>query len=346
MKILVTGGQGFIGSHLVKCLAAAGHDVTVIDSLEEQVHGARIIDSIPPEGVRFQCTRLKWICNTPNCPLQERFDVVFHLAAAVGVGQSQYEINRYTDMNIGDTGYLLDYWVRHPEVRPGRLIVASSMSVYGEGGNVGVIEEDNCIPPNIYALTKYAQERMSLIFGEAYDIPTTCFRFFNTYGEGQALSNPYTGIMAIIAQKLLSHSAPVLFEDGKQTRDFIHVSDIVQGLLLGMLANQEDIQGQVFNLGTGIPHNLLTVSEMMARALGIHIRPNLTHTKRKGDIRHCWADITKAYVVLGFKPKVTLAEGIKGYAEYLKMEYTKTTPVPESGDALTDLVKHGLLTGS
>jgi|SRR5882724_1958374 len=344
MKLLVGGGAGFIGGHLVRALLQQGHAVTVIDSLESQVHGTGCEPINVPEGVRFHPGRIGSLDLYEEHVCKERYDVVFHLAAVVGVGQSQYEIDRYNAMNIGDTGKLLDYWVRHPEHRPGRLIVASSMSVYGEGGNVGVTEDDTCIPPNIYALTKYVQERESLIFGETYDIPTTCMRFFGVYGEGQALSNPYTGVMAIFAQKLLSHSAPVIFEDGKQTRDFIHVSDIVQGLLLGMTASTRAIEGQVFNLGTGVPHNLLTVADLMARALGIHIRPNLTHTKRKGDIRHCWANITKAREILDFCPKITLEAGIRGYAEYLRMEYGKTTPVPAAGDALTDLVKYGLLT--
>jgi len=275
-------------------------------------------------------------------------DVVYHFAASVGVGQSMYEIHSYTDHNNLGTANLLQLLIDRPIQK---LIIASSMSVYGEGlyldrKNVtradvrrdldGVKrrewdpsdEDGNPLTPiptpegktpdlsSIYALSKYDQERMCLIVGKAYGIPTVALRFFNIYGRGQALSNPYTGVLAIFASRLMNDRAPIVFEDGNQLRDFVHISDVVQACRLAL--ENPAAEGGVFNVASGNRYTVRELAHDMAQAMGkSHIQPEITGEYRVGDIRHCFADITRAREVLGYRPKMSLVDGISDLVEWL-----------------------------
>jgi len=342
-KILVTGGAGFIGSFLVDALIARGHEVRVYDALVPQVHGS--MQSLPTymnPGAEFFRGDVR--DRDALAQALQGVEVVYHLAAAVGVGQSMYQIQYYTDVNTLGGAVLLDLLAntRH-HVR--KMIVASSMSIYGEGKyqcpEHGVVyprlreeaqlkardwemkcphcqrdvdllptdEDKPLYPTSIYAITKRDHEEMFLSTGFAYGIPAVALRFFNTYGPRQALSNPYTGVMAIFSGRLLNGQPPVIFEDGKQSRDFIHVQDIVQGLLLAKDRPQAD--NQVFNLGTGISTSILEVADLLSQHLTDgQVRPQVLNQFRAGDIRHCYADVTKARELLGFQPTITLQDGL------------------------------------
>jgi dTDP-L-rhamnose 4-epimerase len=346
MKTLVTGGAGFIGSHLVRALVERGDDVVVLDSLEPQVHG----DTPPdlPDAVELI------VGNVGDPDLADKAlreaDRVVHLAAAVGVGQSMYEIARYTELNTMATARFLERIVAQRPL-PTRLVVASSMSIYGEGeylceehGSVapgprpeeqlltrawemscptcgrvlrpiGTSEAKPVIPTSIYAINKRDHEEMSLVTGAAYGIPTVALRFFNVYGPGQALSNPYTGVAAIFASRLLNRRAPVIFEDGEQTRDFIHVSDIVKGLLLAL--ESDAAAGHAINLGTGRPTSVADVARVISAGMGLDIEAERNEQYRAGDIRHCFADTTRAREVLGFEAQMSFEDGMGQLIEWL-----------------------------
>ena len=351
MKTLVTGGAGFIGSHLVARLAGEGDELVVLDSLEGQVHGNGATDARPPsipDGVEFLHG------DVGDAELVDRalegVDRVVHLAAAVGVGQSMYEIDRYVRTNTLATATFLERLVAHPR-HPRRLVVASSMSIYGEGeyecpehGGIapspraeeqllarqweclcpdcgrelqprGTRETKPLIPTSIYAITKRDHEELCLVTGAAYGIPAVALRFFNVYGPGQALSNPYTGVAAIFASRLLNGRAPVIFEDGRQSRDFIHVSDIVEGILLAL--ESDDAVGSAINLGTGRVSTVDDMARVLSDGLGVEIEPERTSQYRAGDIRHCYADTSRAESLLGFRAAVPLDKGMAELVKWL-----------------------------
>lgn len=347
MRILITGNKGFIGSHLERRLRTEGHEVFGIDSHEVQVHSA--------QGTRGQRVGEVW---RGLSELLKSIDIVYHLAARVGVGQSMYEIADYVSANTLDTAILLE-GLRGSSVK--RLIVASSMSVYGEGSlssnlrhqrprpkymlDRGVWEPDGTPfatpeekPPDltsVYALTKYDQEQLCLMCGEAMDIPTVALRFFNVVGVGQSLNNPYTGVVAIFAGRLLNNKPPIIFEDGNQTRDFVHVSDVVQALLLA-----KELPHGVYNVGTGKRTTINEVARILTYLTGKtgQIKPEITNRYRVGDIRHCWADIRKI-ATHGYKPTVELEDGLEGMRGWLAQQ----TPVDHSSEAIGQLESHGLL---
>jgi dTDP-L-rhamnose 4-epimerase len=339
--ILVTGGAGFIGSHLVDALVAQGHTVRVLDSLVTQVHGPDAKrPAYLPDGVEFIQGDVRDI--DILAPALQGVEVIFHLAAEVGVGQSMYEVVRYVDSNTTGTALLLETIIQGGYAVK-KLIVASSMSIYGEGAyncdtcgrvypqlrsNEQLIRREwemrcpKCnrvvqplptpeskppFPTSIYAITKMGQELMCRSIGRAYGIPTIALRYFNVYGPRQALSNPYTGVVAIFITRLLNSKPPLVFEDGLQSRDFIHVSDIVQASLLAM---DKDIEFGVFNIGTGYPLTVLDVAHALAENLGVDIQPQIVNRFRVGDIRHCYADITRARTMLGYEPQVRFEDGI------------------------------------
>jgi dTDP-L-rhamnose 4-epimerase len=351
--ILVTGGAGFIGSFLVDALLEQGHEVRIYDALVPQVHGA---DQALPDYLNPEAEFIKGDVRDRDALTRalRGIDIVFHLAAAVGVGQSMYQIQHYTEANTLGGAVLLDLLVntRH-SVR--KLLVASSMSVYGEGRyrchTCGVVyprlrteaqlkdrdwgmkcptcgrdveslptdEQKPLLPTSIYAITKRDHEEMFLSTGVAYRIPAVALRFFNTYGPRQALSNPYTGVMAIFSSRLLNGQPPVIYEDGLQSRDFIHVSDIVQGLLLAMERPEGDYE--VFNLGTGVPTSIAEVAEMLAQKLTDgQVEPQIQNQYRSGDIRHCYADLTKARDLLGFEPRISLQDGIEDLLAWVRAQ--------------------------
>ncbi|HEX4496873.1 MAG TPA: NAD-dependent epimerase/dehydratase family protein [Thermoanaerobaculia bacterium] len=346
--ILITGGAGFVGSHLADELLAHGYRVRALDDLSEQVHGpaAGRPAYLDPE-VELQVGDVRDPAAVRRA--LQGVDAVFHLAARVGVGQSMYEIARYTSVNNLGTAVLLEALIERPV---GRLVVASSMSLYGEGmfrdadGNrvaggerhrdrlrardwevrdalgrpLTPVPTPESKPPNlssVYALSKYDQERLCLITGGAYGLPTVALRFFNIYGSRQALSNPYTGALAIFASRLLNGNRPLLFEDGGQRRDFVHVSDIARACRLAL--EVEGAAGQVLNIGSGRHLSVLEVARAMAAALGRpEIEPEVTGSHRAGDIRHCFADVTLAGQILGYEPAMPFEQGLLTLASWLQ----------------------------
>ncbi len=347
-RILITGGAGFIGSHLADELIEKGYQVRALDNLAEQVHGA---EAGRPSYLHPDVELLRGDVCDPEAvrPALDGVDAVFHFAAVVGVGQSMYEIARYTEVNNLGTAVLLEALAKKP-VR--RLVVASSMSIYGEGlyrnarGElVTGLDRDReqlkahdwevrdlggeALTPvptpetkaptlsSVYALSKYDQERMCLMIGRAYDIPTVALRFFNVYGTRQALSNPYTGVLAIFASRLLNGNPPLIFEDGRQMRDFVHVSDVTRACRLALEVGAAD--GQVFNIGSGRQYTVLEIARAMAEVTGREdLVPEVTGKYRVGDIRHCFADITLARKILGFKPQMPLEQGLVELASWLE----------------------------
>jgi len=367
MRTLVTGGAGFIGTHLVRALVERGDEVVVLDSLGPQVHG----DTQPdlPAGVELI------VGNVGDRDLAMRAlegaERVVHLAAAVGVGQSMYEIARYTELNTMATARFLEYVVAQRPM-PVRMVVASSMSIYGEGeylceehGRVapgprpeeqllarawetacptcgrelkplGTSEAKPLIPTSIYAINKRDHEEMALAFGHAYGLPSVALRFFNIYGSRQALSNPYTGVAAIFASRLLNGRAPVIFEDGEQSRDFTHVSDIVQGILLAL--ESDSAVGNAVNLGTGRPTSVAQVAQVISAGMGLEIEPILNQQYRAGDIRHCFADPTQARELLGFEAATTFEDGMSELVEWLQDQEAED----KVDDATQELAARGL----
>jgi dTDP-L-rhamnose 4-epimerase len=367
MKTLVTGGAGFIGSHLVRELVARGDEVVVLDSMEEQVHNGAPADL--PDAVELI------VGNVGDAALADRAlagcDRVVHLAAAVGVGQSMYEIARYTELNTMATARFLERLVAARPL-PARLVVASSMSIYGEGeyscaahgrqsppprpeeqllarewelfcpecgerlDPVATTERKPLLPTSIYAINKRDHEEMSLVTGAAYGIPTVALRFFNVYGEGQALSNPYTGVAAIFASRLLNGRAPMVFEDGEQSRDFTHVSDIVAGIL-GALES-DTAPGHAINLGTGRSTSVARVAEVLGEGIDVDAKPEFNQRYRAGDIRHCYADIGRAEELLGYAPKVTFELGMAALIAWLEDQ----NAVDHVDSATGELAERGL----
>ncbi|MCA9770827.1 MAG: SDR family NAD(P)-dependent oxidoreductase [Myxococcales bacterium] len=341
--VLVTGGAGFIGSYIADALLERGHRVRVFDNLEPQVHGAKgewpgyLNDGV--ERVRGDIRDLDAV----NKALKG-IEVVYHEAALVGVGQSMYDIRRYVDINETGSATVLQGILEHRD-RIEKVLVASSMSNYGEGiahseaigdffpalrpetqlaqrnweilcpktGEPATLRPTHegrpLEPSSIYSASKTATEHMFLAVGRGHNIPTVAFRYFNVYGPRQALSNPYTGVAAIFAGRILGGDAPMIFEDGHQSRDFVHVTDIVQANMLGLERSEGDYD--VFNVGTGRPISVLQVAELIIEKLGKSgkIRPSVVGKYRAGDIRHCVADITKIRERLGYEPKVTIEQG-------------------------------------
>ncbi|HYE33873.1 SDR family NAD(P)-dependent oxidoreductase [Methylocaldum sp.] len=349
-RILITGGAGFIGSHLADGLIERGYRVRVLDTLNEQVHGDI---RQPPEylnpAVEFMHGDVRDAGSVREA-LRE-VDAVFHFAAAVGVGQSMYQIERYTDINNRGTAVLLQRLIEQPVKK---LTVASSMSVYGEG-LYRTSDGRTCAPPerplaqlqrgdwelrdergealqpmptpeskitspaSVYALSKYDQERLCLLVGQAYNIPTVALRFFNVYGTRQALSNPYTGVLAIFASRYLNGNSPLIFEDGEQRRDFVNIRDLVQACLLSL--ERDEAAGRVFNVGSGRNYTVREIAEHMGRLLGKEdIQPVITRNYRVGDIRHCFADIGEAQDILGYRPRIGLEEGMAELVEWLQTQ--------------------------
>jgi dTDP-L-rhamnose 4-epimerase len=368
MNILVTGGAGFIGSHLVDALVKQGHRVRILDAVVEQVHGSAGPQYLNPQAEFLQGD----VCDADLVKRAlDGVDVVYHEAAEVGVGQSMYEIARYVRANDLGTAVLLDEIVRRrPQIK--KLMVASSMSIYGEGAYacdqcgpvqpklrelpqllerdweldcpqcgakvkpVPTNEDKPLIPSSIYAISKQDQEQFCLVVGRAYNIPVVALRYFNVYGTRQALSNPYTGVCAIFSARLLNDQQPFVFEDGEQTRDFVHVSDIVQANLLALETDKADYQ--TLNVGTGSPISINDISLMLARGLNKDIKPQVTAKYREGDIRHCVADITRARTLLGYEPKVKLADGIPELLEWVRQQQ-----VGDTSQANTELEQHQLV---
>jgi dTDP-L-rhamnose 4-epimerase len=351
-KVLVTGGAGFIGSHTTDLLMERGYQVTILDNLEPQVHGQ---ERKPPDYINKNAvfTYGNILDRQLLTKTIREVDAVIHLAAMVGVGQSMYQIERYVDANTRGTSNILDILV-NTENNIKKLVVASSMSIYGEGkyhcekcasniypglrseaqlekkqwnhfcptcgyplSSLPTDEEKPLLPTSIYAITKRHQEEMCLLIGKTYGIPTVALRYFNIYGSRQALSNPYTGCAAIFTSRILNNKPPYIFEDGNQTRDFIHVKDVAQANLNALEHNNANYQA--INIGTGKPLSIKKLAETLTK---LYNKPNLqpytSNEYRKGDIRHCYADISKAQKLLNFKPAITLENGLTELTRWAK----------------------------
>ena len=353
MKILITGGVGFIGSHLVDALVGRGHEVVIYDNFEPQVHKKE------PEYLNRNAEVIKADVRDKDTLKDAVMDsgIIFHQAAMVGVGQSMYQVEKYVDVNTFATAKLLDI-LANEEHSVKKLIVASSMSIYGEGtyqcGDCGIVypalrsEEQlmrrrwemtcpNCgkevkplptdetkplQPTSIYAVTKKDQEEMSLAIGRAYSIPTVALRYFNAYGPRQSLNNPYTGVCAIFSARIKNNNSPLIFEDGLQSRDFVSVHDVVEANILAMESSNANYE--VFNVGTGRATNILEIAQMLIKLYNkdSNLSPEITNKYRAGDIRHCFADISKIKNKLGYKPKIDFEEGMKELVEWGEKEET------------------------
>jgi len=367
-RILITGGAGFVGSHLADELLAHGHRVRALDNLSPQVHGenAGRPDYLAPEvelivgdvrDARAVRRALKGV------------DAVYHFAATVGVGQSMYQIAEYTRVNGEGTAILLEELARKPVER---LVVASSMSIYGEGlyatrhgelvaGQERTLEQlrahdwevhgpdgEPLVPvatpeskcpavPSVYAISKFQQERLCMTVGRAYGIGTVGLRFFNIYGTRQSLSNPYTGVLAIFASRFLNNKPPLINEDGRQQRDFVSVHDICQACRLSL--EVPEAVDHVFNVGSGRHYSIRRIAEEMSRVLEKpEIEPEIVGRCRVGDIRNCFADISLAQDVLGYSPSVSLEDGLTELAEWLEGQ----TAVDNVVDASRELAARGL----
>jgi dTDP-L-rhamnose 4-epimerase len=365
-KILITGGAGFIGSHLTDELISNGYTVRILDNLSPQVHGPLLQR---PEYLNPEAELI--IGDVRDADLVREalqdVDAVFHFAAMVGVGQSMYEIENYTDVNNKGTAVLLEALIENPVEK---LVVASSMSIYGEGmyktsDNIPVEECERSLSnlkeqkwelyrnneilyplptpetkkpclSSVYALSKYDQERLCLMTGKAYNIPATALRFFNVYGTRQALSNPYTGVLAIFASRLLNDNQPLIYEDGLQKRDFVHVKDVARACRLALETPEAD--GEVINIGSGNQYTIVEIAEKLAKVMDKDIAPQLNGKYRVGDIRHCFADLQKAKSVLGFEPQVRFEDGLAELADWLEGQIAED----KVNSAAEELVSRGL----
>ena len=373
-NVLVTGGAGYIGSHLVDALVAREYDVTVLDSLEPQVHRSGTWPSYVNPKARYVrgsvCDRAVF------APIVLRSDAVVHFAAAVSIGQSMYQIERYVSVNTGATGLLLDVLVNEKHAVQ-KVIVASSVGVFGEGASacahcgpqaptlrsaaqlaardwephcpacgrsllpVPTPEGKPLYRDSIYSMTKYHQEEMVLLIGKTYGIPVVAPRFFNVYGPRQSLSNPYAGVAAIFLSRLLNDKPPMVFEDGGQLRDFVSIHDVVDGLVLMLETSGADFLP--VNLGSGTRISILQVAKTLSGLVGKSIDPEVLNTGRTFDVRHIFADITRARETLGYAPKVSFEQGM---AELI--EWTRSNPEGSADffdKALGELRERGLLAG-
>ncbi|MEB3075391.1 NAD-dependent epimerase/dehydratase family protein [Capnocytophaga gingivalis] len=357
-KILITGGAGFIGSNLALALLKRGHQVTVLDNLSEQIHGKNP-EKTSPLYLSIK-DKVQFIKGTVACreTLREAIadnTVIVHLAAETGTGQSMYEIQHYTDVNIGATALLLDI-LTNEKHSVKKVVVASSRAIYGEGkyynktkntfvyplqrtdedmqngdfevkdtqNHSDILElvattEDSIIhPTSVYGITKQVQEQLVMTVCPTIGIAGVAFRYQNVYGPGQSLKNPYTGILSIFSTQIKNGNGINIFEDGKETRDFVFISDVVDATILGI--EKETANNQVFNVGTGVATDVITVATELSKNYGIQVPITISGNYRLGDIRHNYADISKAKLLLGFEPKVSFQEGLKQFTDWVNTQ--------------------------
>lgn len=359
-KVLVTGGAGFIGSHLIPKLLSSGMTVRVLDPLTVQVHGVlpTDLDWLNQENVEFIRGSVTSTVDWANA--LQGVDAVIHLAAETGTGQSMYEVARYNEVNSQGTALMFDVLGKMSNHRVKRIILSSSRSVYGEGAYVNPTqpqvricpqartgealssgqwepicpetaamlqvvptrETDQIAPSSIYAATKYAQEDLVRIGCQSMGIGYGIFRLQNVYGERQSLNNPYTGILSIFSTKIRHGSELPLFEDGEESRDFVHVDDVTDALLKGVTL--ESPINTVINVGSGIPTSVKVVAQELSQAFGREPNIVVTGQFRIGDIRHNYADVSRLKNILGLVPKVSLKEGLKRFADWVEQQ-----PIPE-----------------
>lgn len=356
MRVLITGGAGFIGSHIAIKLIKKGYEVSVLDNLLEQIHGTDPVHTSP-----LYCSIKDKVCFI-KCDVCDKFmleqaledaDYVIHLAAETGTGQSMYEIKRYIDVNIGGTALLLDI-LTNTKHHVKRVVVAESRAIYGEGkyycekcgdvypterkdedmakgdfechcpkcgGKVTLVAttEDSAIhPSSVYGVGKQVQGQLVHLICKNIGVESVSYRYQNVYGPGQSLTNPYTGILSIFSTRIKNHKGINIFEDGKETRDFVYIDDVVDATIAGM--EVPEANGHVFNIGTGVATDVLTVAQTLCKHYGIEVPLQVTGNYRLGDIRHNYADITLAKQILGFQPKWTFDAGIKQFTEWVNQQ--------------------------
>jgi dTDP-L-rhamnose 4-epimerase len=359
MDVLITGGAGFIGSHLTRALVDSGHRVIVLDNLHLQVH-ARPPAHLP-DGVELVIADVR---DRPALQrVVQRADAIYHLAALTGVGQSMYQIAEYTDVNVGGTAVLLDILANEPH-HVQRFILASSRAVYGEGayeckacGPVPVSSRDcallergqwdplcpncgsslqckptseDCVPSpaSVYAASKLTQEYLIRAVGDAYGLEIVILRYFNVYGPGQSLTNPYTGVLSIFFSQLQGGKKIEVYEDGLESRDFVYVMDVVRASLLALECPQ--VAGEVLNVGSGKAMSVLEVAQSIAKLVGQPDQFYISGRFRVGDIRHCRADIDKARGLLGFTPQWSLERGLETFINWTCMQTVGGVSVAEA----------------
>jgi dTDP-L-rhamnose 4-epimerase len=355
-NILITGGAGFIGSNLALKLLSKGYLVTVLDNLSHQIHGTD-----PSKSPLYSSIKDK--VNFVNGTVLSRddwrlalngIDIVVHLAAETGTGQSMYEIEKYTDVNVKGTSIFLDILTNEVHTVK-KIVVASSRAVYGEGKYLckdhGVVypllrqdydmanayfdcrcpkcgekvqalatdELSQINPMSIYAITKQVQEQMCMIIGKSLGIPAVAFRYQNVYGAGQSLSNPYTGILSIFSTRIRSHSPINIFEDGIESRDFVYVDDAVDATILGI--ERVEANNEIFNVGSGIPVSVIDIAKELRAAYGVDVKIDVSAEYRVGDIRHNFADLSKIRKVLNFSTKISMKEGVSRFASWVNKQH-------------------------
>jgi len=347
MNILITGGAGFVGSHTADKLLKEGHNVRILDNLEKQVH-----DGILPDYLNKECEFIKGdVRNKDDIKKSLKdIDYVYHFAARVGVGQSMYDVSEYASTNcIGTTNLFEEIIVSNLDVK--KVVLASSMSIYGDGAyscsecsknyfpkernegkfdfhcqkcgeklvSVPIKEDKMLFPASVYAISKMNQEQYSFLLGKTYDIPVVAFRYWNIYGTRQALSNPYTGVCAIFSSSLLNDNPPTIYEDGNQTRDFVHIKDIVEA---NYLALNDSIKSDFFNIGSGHTVSIRDVARILAEKMKKDIKPTISNKFRTGDVRHCVPDISKARKILRYDPHYSLDNGIEDLIDWVKLQHS------------------------
>lgn len=356
MKVLVTGGAGFIGSKIALKLIAKGYNVVVLDSLSEQIHGKTPYEKSPLFlSIKYKVQFIHGDVNN-KCDWEKALldvDYVIHLAAETGTGQSMYEIKKYVDTNIGGTALLLDI-LTNTKHHVKRVVVAESRAIYGEGkyhcpicGDVYPLErkeedmakgdfeckcpmcggevelvattEDSVIhPSSVYGITKQVQGQLVHLVCKSIGVESVSLRYQNVYGPGQSLTNPYTGILSIFSTRIKNGHGLNIFEDGKETRDFVYIDDVVEATILGM--EVPEANGHVFNIGTGVATDVLTVANTLCEKYGVKVPITVSGNYRLGDIRHNFADITAACQILGFEPKWSFYDGIKHFTDWVNLQ--------------------------
>lgn len=355
MKVLISGGAGFIGSNLALKLMDRGYEVVLLDNLSQQIHGENPEESYTYNLVRDKCELI--VGDVTKFEDWRRalksVDIVVHLAAETGTGQSMYEINKYVDVNIGGTAKLMEV-ITNEINQVKKVVVAASRAVYGEGKfqceehgivypesrkdedmsqgdfevkcpmcnqNVEMLptdEESKLHPTSVYGHTKQSQEELCMIVGKSINLPVVAFRFQNVYGPGQSLKNPYTGILSIFSTRIKNGNDLNIFEDGLETRDFVYIEDITDSIILGI--ENDNANFQSFNVGSGEKIDVLTVANTLKEKYGSNVNINVSGNYRLGDIRHNLGDLTKIRTLLGYEPKVKFTEGISNFVDWVEKQ--------------------------
>ena len=375
-KILITGGAGFIGSNLALYLIEKGYEITVLDNLSEQIHGSDPENNSPLyNSIKDKVHFIKGSVTSVedwNKAIDDK-EIIIHYAAETGTGQSMYQIKKYTDVNVGGTAIMLDILANN-KTKVKKVVVASSRSIYGEGKYltakgetvypdhrlpvymdagkfevtypgiedalqlVATDEHSKIHPSSVYGITKYNQEQMVMTVCPSIGIAPVAFRYQNVYGPGQSLSNPYTGILSIFST-LIKNNKPInIFEDGKESRDFVYIDDVVKATALGI--EKEDANGEIFNVGTGVAVTVSEVASLLVELYGIEVPLQVTGNYRLGDIRHNYADTTKIEKLLSFKPSFDFKTGLKRFTNWVNSQQIQQSKYE---DSIYEMKSKGLL---